>query len=190
MSPRSSLAVRLSGAVALATLAFSADSARAAGRRPVLTLSGVDAKVVERAREGASRRLADGTCLKLLSDFKDGQGRPLTKGLEPWGVPASEYLRMLPFLRGDNMARCRSGEGVLLTTPGVPRVYVCSSFTRLQIQDPRLAEAMVIHEMLHTLGLGEDPPSSTEITARVLGRCGSVAPRVDRTTTAPGSGTR
>jgi hypothetical protein len=30
---------------------------------------------------------------------------------------------------------------------------------------------MVIHEMLHTLGLGEDPPSSFEITERVRRRC-------------------
>jgi len=30
---------------------------------------------------------------------------------------------------------------------------------------------MVIHEVLHTLGLGENPPTSTEITLRVEGRC-------------------
>jgi hypothetical protein len=30
---------------------------------------------------------------------------------------------------------------------------------------------MVIHEMLHTLGLGENPPSTFEITARVRDRC-------------------
>jgi hypothetical protein len=34
-----------------------------------------------------------------------------------------------------------------------------------------MAEAVIIHEMLHTLGLGENPPSSTEITFRVLNRC-------------------
>jgi hypothetical protein len=33
-------------------------------------------------------------------------------------------------------------------------------------------EAMVIHEMLHSLGLGEDPPSGREINLRVLMRCG------------------
>jgi hypothetical protein len=30
---------------------------------------------------------------------------------------------------------------------------------------------MVIHEMLHTLGLGENPPSTFEITERVKQRC-------------------
>ena len=30
---------------------------------------------------------------------------------------------------------------------------------------------MVIHEMLHTLGLGENPPAPSEITRRVNDRC-------------------
>jgi hypothetical protein len=30
---------------------------------------------------------------------------------------------------------------------------------------------LIIHEMLHTLGLGENPPSSREITQRVTERC-------------------
>ena len=36
-----------------------------------------------------------------------------------------------------------------------------------------LARAVIIHEALHSLGLGENPPSSQAITARVLNRCGS-----------------
>jgi hypothetical protein len=31
--------------------------------------------------------------------------------------------------------------------------------------------AVIIHEMLHSLGLGENPPSSKEITLRVMQRC-------------------
>jgi len=31
--------------------------------------------------------------------------------------------------------------------------------------------AVFIHEMLHTLGLGENPPSTQEITGRVLLQC-------------------
>ena len=38
-------------------------------------------------------------------------------------------------------------------------------------RDPWTAENWVIHEMLHTLGLGENPPSSREITQRVNERC-------------------
>jgi hypothetical protein len=38
--------------------------------------------------------------------------------------------------------------------------------------DPSLAAALIIHEELHSLGLGEDPPTSKEITAKVIERCG------------------
>ncbi len=38
-------------------------------------------------------------------------------------------------------------------------------------QDPRHAEAILIHEALHSLGLREDPPSSDFITERVRARC-------------------
>jgi hypothetical protein len=31
---------------------------------------------------------------------------------------------------------------------------------------------MIIHEILHSLGLGENPPSSDEITKQVAARCG------------------
>ena len=79
---------------------------------------------------------------------------------------------MIPFLNGEGSRRCRTGGPVLVTTAGVPRVFVCSSFAMLQFHDPRTAEAMVIHEMLHTPGLGEDPPTSIEITQRVKGRYG------------------
>jgi hypothetical protein len=34
------------------------------------------------------------------------------------------------------------------------------------------AEIILIHEFLHTLGLGENPPTSDAITARVSIRCG------------------
>jgi hypothetical protein len=34
-------------------------------------------------------------------------------------------------------------------------------------------ENALIHEMLHTLGLRENPPSSAEISRRVAERCGS-----------------
>jgi len=38
-------------------------------------------------------------------------------------------------------------------------------------RDPILADAALIHESLHSLGLGENPPSSLEITSRVISRC-------------------
>jgi len=37
--------------------------------------------------------------------------------------------------------------------------------------NPSQTEAFLIHEELHSLGLGENPPSPKEITARVLALC-------------------
>jgi hypothetical protein len=42
------------------------------------------------------------------------------------------------------------------------------------------AEHAVIHEMLHTLGLGQDPPTPSEITRRVRRLCGNVVRRASR----------
>ena len=43
-------------------------------------------------------------------------------------------------------------------------VFVCPSFAAVSVNDPLLAESLVIHEILHTLGLGENPPTPLEIT--------------------------
>ena len=45
-------------------------------------------------------------------------------------------------------------------------------FAAQRRHDRRQTEVILIHETLHTLGLGENPPSSREITSRVLARCG------------------
>jgi hypothetical protein len=65
-----------------------------------------------------------------------------------------------------------------VTIPGLLPVYLCpgagaprSKLATVQADSPSLAEFMVIHEMLHTLGLGENPPSTFEITERVKQRC-------------------
>ena len=56
--------------------------------------------------------------------------------------------------------------------PGRRVVTVCRRFARIYQHDPRWGELVLIHEALHTLGLGEDPPSTSAISARVASRCG------------------
>jgi hypothetical protein len=51
-------------------------------------------------------------------------------------------------------------------------VLVCKTFYQTVQQQRDMAEIYVIHEMLHTLGLGENPPTSLEITQQVKRRCG------------------
>ena len=138
---------------------------------------------MERARAGASKRLLDPHCLSLLDEFKDANGNTLRERLDGLGLTATGYLRRVPFVDGSGIRSCRP-EGVLMVArPGRVPVYVCpagsvSRLSRHATRHPFRAELALIHEMLHTLGLGEDPPSSEEITRRVERRCGR-APRGD-----------
>ncbi len=166
---RSRLTFRL-GPCALTTLLAAASAASAEGARRV-SLTPRDAAAIERAREGAARRLAAAGCRKVFSDFHDARGRTIESKLEEWAVDPVDYLRVMPFLDGSGELLCNRGKVTLVSTPNVPRVLVCPAFAAVQRSQPSLAESLVIHEVLHTLGLGENPPSSAEITERVRERC-------------------
>ena len=59
------------------------------------------------------------------------------------------------------------------TTPASRAVHLCGArLVSLFASSPRLASAVIIHEELHSLGLGENPPTSLDITQQVLSRCG------------------
>jgi hypothetical protein len=52
-------------------------------------------------------------------------------------------------------------------------ICICGSWFREAFElSPRKVEAVIVHESLHSLGLGENPPRSQDITARVVARCG------------------
>jgi len=153
-----------------------------AAPRPVAVhrpLNSFDRSVVQRVRTRAAALLDDPRCGKVLTEFKDGKGRTLESNLQPLGVSASRYLLELAFIDGSPIPACRNTAVMMAVTPGVPRVFVCpagqgrvtSRLSQVEFTSGSLAEAMVIHEMLHTLGLGENPPSTFEITERVRARC-------------------
>jgi hypothetical protein len=166
---RSRWTVRL-GLCVLAAVVAAAPAASAQGTRRV-SLTKRDEAAVERAREGAARRLEDAECRKVLTDFHDAQGRMLEQNLEEWAMDPAQYLRIVPFVDGTGEHVCRREDVMLVSTPNVPRVIVCPRFAEVERQRPEAAPVMVIHEVLHTLGLGENPPTSTEITQRVEARC-------------------
>jgi hypothetical protein len=130
-------------------------------------------RIVAIAREGAAARLRDPGCLRVLTDFRDSGGRTLLENLEQLGPGADEYLLQLPLRDGSEHPLCSLDRSQLLATPGQPRILVCRPYLRTVFHDRELAEVLVIHELLHTLGLGEDPPSSQEITRQVRRRCSS-----------------
>ena len=127
---------------------------------------------VRAALRGAMKRIDRQECRLILTDFADDRGRKLQDNLDSLGLAGPEYLTFILFRDGDPRL-CVRGHMLAFTTPGSRVVFVCSQLAETQRRDALLAEAMVIHEALHTLGLSEDPPSSEEITRRVLARCGS-----------------
>lgn len=131
---------------------------------------------VRRAVAGAYERLAQPECRALLLRFRDAAGRTLQDNLDIAGETAQGYLaRRVLFYEGYRLATCRSRrakKGLAVTRPGSRVVFVCSQrFGDLQERSPAEAEAVILHEMLHSLGLGENPPTSTAITIAVTRSC-------------------
>jgi hypothetical protein len=121
------------------------------------------------AVDGAAAALVDPDCAGLLGAFRDLQGRPLRDRLP--GADAATYVRRVYFYDGSDDPLCRLRETYAFTSPGSHVVRACPAFGWLAIRDKAQAQAIVIHEMLHTLGLGENPPSSSKITHAVETRC-------------------
>jgi len=137
------------------------------------------AQALERALLGADQRLADPACRQVLSDFSEASGRTLKEVLDGSGVSAQTYLRWIFFFDGRDPDACKSRDTIAATERGSRVVFICPfAFVEIERGDPEYAEATLIHEMLHSLGLGENPPRSREITQRVLSRCASPRSRV------------
>jgi hypothetical protein len=138
-----------------------------------LGLSPVHAAIVERALAGAARRLEDPGCREIFMEFHDGSGAPLQDRLDALGVSGQDYLSLVHFADGSTRRTCHRGDVAALTAPGSRVVYVCGRlFQEVAARSEARAEIVVLHEALHTLGLGENPPDSLTITRRVGERCG------------------
>ena len=122
------------------------------------------------AVEGAARRLNDPRCQEVLSDFSDRQGQPLRAGLEERGQTLAQHLHDVWLLDGGTQTSCSRRATSAFTVPGGRLVFMCPRLFRRQ--EGKYDEILLIHEILHTLGLGENPPSSDAITKQVAMRCG------------------
>ncbi len=124
---------------------------------------------LRRARQRARERLADPRCLAVLTDFESVTGNRLDLVLRASGRTAQEQLDLLVLESGLGRPRCDRRISLAFTEIHSSVVSIClRPFTLLRRQEQ---EAVLIHEMLHSLGLGEGPPESVAITARVLARC-------------------
>lgn len=126
------------------------------------------ARTVRRAVAGAHERLGRERCMGIFEAFRDPSGRTLSQNLAALGTSGQEFLTRVLFYDGSALAVCQRNPArdvYAVTERGGRAVRVCASqFEALQRKSPVLGEVVVIHEMLHALGLGEAPPSSDEIT--------------------------
>jgi len=126
---------------------------------------------LQRAGRDAAERLARPGCARIFSEFHDAEGRTLQQRLDALGRSGAEQLQSVYFYEGANRPGCQKGT-FAFTEPGSVVVFVCPAFAFRQRQSARQAPEILIHELLHTLGLGENPPSSLAITTQVRMRCG------------------
>lgn len=125
-----------------------------------------------KAIAGAAQWLASAGCQELFGDFRDSQGRVLGERLNALGVDGAGYLGLVLFVDDPRTGTCALPGRLAYTSPGSRVVYLCGrDFERAWRADAGQAKAAVIHEILHSLGLGESPPSPRFITHRILERC-------------------
>ena len=120
----------------------------------------------------AAARLDTMPCALVLSDFVDSRtGLTLADNLAATGRTAPEHVASLLFRAAPTLKPFPGRRVFAFTTPESPVVLICrDDLLRVQNQR-RLVTAIVLHEVLHTLGLREDSPSSLAITEKVLERC-------------------
>jgi hypothetical protein len=147
-----------------------------AGIHPILPVFSIDRRLVHDLRpalEEAARKLSDSRCQEILEDFADSAGHPLEQNLAATGQAMPGYLGWVLFYDGHGSAPCADRQILAWTNPGSRAVHVCGEqFAALARGRTGDAANILIHEALHTLGLGEGPPDAREITARVQSRCG------------------
>jgi hypothetical protein len=128
---------------------------------------------VVRAVQEAALRLSSPACREIFSDFRDARGSTLQENLDVLGVSGAAYLQWTLFYDGTGKPICERRNILAGTAPGSRAIFVCvAQFSLLAQHEPGLAAALVIHEELHSLGLGENPPDSKAITTQVIARCG------------------
>jgi hypothetical protein len=128
---------------------------------------------VLRAVAGAAVRLARPPCQEIFGDFSNGSGQRLSARFAASGKTVAEAFAVLRVFEDRNAKQCFGGTRLAFTEVGSQLIRVCGpQFKDQFLRDRRVTELIMIHELLHTFGLGENPPSSQEISAQVAVRCG------------------
>lgn len=111
-------------------------------------------------------------CQALFAEFKDERQRPLTDKLGELETDPQGYLRLALFLDGAQFPTCQRHGILAFTARGSRVIYLCGrDFERAWRRDSREVQATIIHELLHSVGLGENPPAARHISDRVQRLC-------------------
>ncbi len=162
----------------LATALLAAGPSGSAGADENLKGTNLDPRLgplFQSAVSKASARLQVPECAAIVGDFQDEKtGRLLTDRLAGTGQTASDYFsRWLTYTSGLGLRPCQHSGVMAFTSPGSRVVFVCpDQFRAAWRKSEGNAANTLIHEALHSLGLGENPPDSRTITFRVQRRCG------------------
>ena len=155
-----------------AVLIASCSQPTIAAAQILLDFTGEERWNMNRVVEATAARLARSSCQKVLFDFVDEQGVPLGTKLTATGRNPVEAFAALRFVNKPLAPQCRTDKRLAFTFPGSQVIYVCSLKLRNEsIRSSVRMELILIHEFLHSLGLGENPPTSQYITTRVAVRC-------------------
>jgi hypothetical protein len=169
--------MRISVLLFAAILAAGTKPRRAGAEPPLASFA---ARVVPRgplahslgaARELAGERLGTEACRAIFEELPDFTGRPAARRLAAGERSPSSHFARLQFVESRD-GLCAQGLVAAWSSPGNPRVRVCPrAFAAVAAQDRGEAAAILIHEALHTLGIGEDA-ANQPLTAYVRSRCG------------------
>jgi hypothetical protein len=111
-------------------------------------------------------------CRQIFFEFRDLSGHTLQERLEALGQTGQTYLGQMIFSESSDSAPCLLPLTLATTTPYHRVVSVCGSkFKSLARRDRQRLAVVILHEELHSLGLGENPPMSEEISRSVLEHC-------------------
>jgi hypothetical protein len=159
------------GVAAVLEIAAGSRPAPAAHRQALMwKLGSLDRQEVRRALGLAVALLASPGCRQVYSDFELPEGGTPQGELDRKGIGPREFLETLVFTDGSREPVCGRGKAALTTRPETGLIFVCPLFA-WQSRRPQMSAVFIIHESLHALGLGENPPSSDEITRRIMHRC-------------------
>jgi len=138
----------------------------------VYAAAGTERFAIERAIAGAVQRLDKAECQRILTDFTDPSRRTLAENLAELGKTPAEFMNELFWVDDRDTLCCQRRCALAFTAPGQRVIRVCGRrFAQVSLSRPIYGEAVFIHEMLHALGLGENPPRSSDITRQIIARC-------------------